>query len=216
MIIRFHDCVVDGSARSLVRAGAPAHLTPKAFDVLWLLISERPRVVDKGELFDRVWPGTFVTDASLSRTIHEIRDALGDSAVAIRTVHGRGYAFDAEAVDLVGGRNPAPAAPIVRAWLLIGARAVALRDGETLIGRDPSVGAPLEPLLTSWHHARLRVTEDMVTIEDLRSKNGTTLRGQRLSAAEVLRDGDEIVIGATRIIFRSGEKMLPTATDVRG
>ena len=78
MAIRFRDCVLDRDARALVRDGLTVHLTPKAFEVLALLVSERPRALKKAEILDRVWPGTFVTDASLTRTIHEIRDAIGD------------------------------------------------------------------------------------------------------------------------------------------
>jgi DNA-binding winged helix-turn-helix (wHTH) protein len=96
---RFLACVLDTEARSLRRHDV--HLTAKAFEVLALLVSERPRAVPKAELLEAVWPGTFVTDASLARTIHEIRAAIGDdkTGVAIRTVHGHGYSFVAEAED---------------------------------------------------------------------------------------------------------------------
>jgi DNA-binding winged helix-turn-helix (wHTH) protein len=217
LAIRFLDCVLDGGARSLLRNGGPLHLTPKAFDVLWLLVSERPRVVGKAEILDRVWPGTFVTDASLARTIHEIREALGVDAGpgAIRTVHGHGYAFGAEVFEVEPDRRVTIASDRqVRAWLLIGTRAIALSDGEALIGRDPAAAAPLDALLASWHHARLHVTDAQITIEDLGSKNGTRLRGQRLVTATILQDGDDILIGATRIVFRLGERLAETATDV--
>lgn len=217
MLIRFLDCQLDGDARALHRAGCPVHLTPKAFDVLLLLMAERPRVVGKAEILDRVWPGTFVTDASLARTIHEIREALGVDAgtEAIRTVHGRGYAFGAEVFDLGPDRSVTAAPPRqVRAWLLIGARAIALSDGEALIGRDPAVAIPVESLQSSWHHARLLVTEAHITIADLGSKNGTAVRGEQLTAEQVLQDGDEILIGGTQIVFRTGEKPVETATDV--
>ena len=90
MRTRFLECVLDTDARSLKRAEVEVHLTANAFAVLVLLVSERPRVVRKAELLDAVWPGTFVTDASLARTIHEIRGAIGDNpaGLAVRTVHG--------------------------------------------------------------------------------------------------------------------------------
>ena len=47
--------------------------------MLVLLAMARPRAVPKAEILDGVWPDTFVTDASLARTVHEIRDAIGDS-----------------------------------------------------------------------------------------------------------------------------------------
>ena len=56
--VRFGDCVFDGSAHELRRAGQPVHLPPKAFRLLELLISKRPRAVMKAEIRDALWPAT--------------------------------------------------------------------------------------------------------------------------------------------------------------
>jgi len=56
------------------------NLTPRAFDVLRYLIEHSHRVVEKPELFEQVWKERFVTDNALTRTVTEIRHALGDSA----------------------------------------------------------------------------------------------------------------------------------------
>ena len=53
-------------------------LEPKALALLGLLISQRHRAVSKDEIFETFWPGVFVTDASLSTSIRQIRKALGD------------------------------------------------------------------------------------------------------------------------------------------
>ena len=148
MLIKFATTTIDVDARSVSRDQRHVHLTPKAFDVLVLLALARPRVVPKAEILDRVWPGTFVTDASLARTVHEIRDAVADTDGAIiRTVHGHGYAFTAEAVDEYPPLQPAPpaAAPLGprRASLHLGLQAVPLRDGDLVIGRDPAAAIPL-------------------------------------------------------------------------
>ena len=213
MVIRFCDCVLDHDARALVRSGRTVHLTPKAFDVLALLFSERPRALKKTEILDRVWPGTFVTDASLTRTIHEIRDAIGDGrSTTIRTVHGHGYAFAAEAQE--DAANPEPSGDRhVLAWLLGGGQAVPLREGVATIGRDPTTTVPLQTPQSSWHHARLEVSADHVRLEDLGSKNGTLVRGERITGPIDLQDGDDIIIGATRLVFRRGEKLVATVTD---
>ena len=79
MLIRFATATVEVDARTVARDEGPVHLTPKTFDVLVLLAMARPRAVPKAEILDRVWPDTFVTDASLARTVHEIREAIGDS-----------------------------------------------------------------------------------------------------------------------------------------
>lgn len=208
--------MLDGDARIVTRGSIPVHLSPKALDVLLLLVSERPRAVPKAEMLDRVWPGTFVTDASLARTIHEIRDALGDAdgTTMIRTVHGHGYAFAAEAVEFPGRAVAAGGHVGARStgWLLTGGRAIPLTDGEVRIGRDPAADVPLESALASWHHARLVVDAGTVTLEDLGSKNGTSVRGQPLAGHAVLEDGDDIVIAGTRIVFRRGEKQSETET----
>src|SRR5262249_22043255 len=53
-------------------------------------------LVSKADLFEQVWPGVIVGDAALSRAVHEVRLALGDSASEpryIATVHGLGFRF---------------------------------------------------------------------------------------------------------------------------
>lgn len=215
--LRFLDFVLDAGARALSQGERRLHLTPKALDLLVLLAAERPRVVAKAEILDRVWAGTFVTDASVARTIHEIRDALGAAAdTTIRTAHGLGYAFVAEAVDA----DPAPPAGpakadgrlATRGWLVDGTRASRLVDGEMLIGRDPGLPIALACTQTSWHHARLVVARDATTIEDLASKNGTVVRGRRLAGRTVLRDGDTVDIGTARFVYRKGAAHPATST----
>lgn len=218
MVIRFLDVELDVAARTVTRGGTAVHLSPKSFSVLTLLVEERPRAVPKTELLDRVWSGTFVTDASLTRTVHEIREALGDAAGSriIRTVHGMGYAFAAAVHEAGGGgtvtRRPA-AAPV--AWLVTGARAIPLTEGEWRIGRDPAALLPLPSALVSWHHARLVVSADGVVVEDLGSKNGTVVGGQRLASPRPLADGDDIVIAGVTLVFRRGDKRTETETAER-
>jgi DNA-binding winged helix-turn-helix (wHTH) protein len=201
MLIRFAATTVDVDARAVVRDQRPVHLTPKAFDVLVLLAVARPRAVPKAEILDRVWAGTFVTDASLARTVHEIREAIGDSAGrVIRTVHGHGYAFAAEAVEERPHAQAAPAPP-PRGWLYLGVQAFPIHDGAAMIGRDPAAAVTLPFPQTSWHHARVTATVDRVTIEDLASKNGTFVGGIRVTAPTALAGGDDVLIGTTRLVF---------------
>jgi len=103
MKIRFGDYTLDVDSRQLTGAGSPIHLSPKAFDLLKLLVERRPSAISKSELHDRIWPGTFVSDDSLSRLIVEVREAIGDAARRprfVRTLHGFGYAFSADAETL--------------------------------------------------------------------------------------------------------------------
>lgn len=77
MTVRFGPFTLDAGKRQLLRGSVAIHLTPKAFDLLHLLVSEAPRVMSKRELHDQLWPDSFVSDASLSGLIKELRRALG-------------------------------------------------------------------------------------------------------------------------------------------
>ncbi len=74
-------------------------LTPKAFDLLLVLVEERGKTVEKDELLDRVWPGTAVEENNLNQNITALRKSLGDSrqeSQYIATISGIGYRFVAE------------------------------------------------------------------------------------------------------------------------
>ena len=63
--LRFGAFAFYGDRRQLLRDGAEVHLTPKAFDLLNLLIERAPAVVSKTEIHKHLWPGTFVADSTL-------------------------------------------------------------------------------------------------------------------------------------------------------
>ena len=157
MKIRFADCILDLDARQLVRGGHEAHLPPKAFELLKLLIENRPRVLQKAELIERIWPGVFVSDASLAKVVSQTRRAIGqtDDSGIIRTVHGCGYAFAAELDD----HSPESAAPAGAAAcsLVCGRREFPLANGEHIVGRDAGAHIRLNSPKVSRQHARLTV-----------------------------------------------------------
>lgn len=96
MRVQFGDCTFDSAARTLQRAGEEVRLSGKAFQLLELLLAARPNPIAKQELFAKLWPDTFVSDANLASLIKEIRQAIGDDAKSpryIRTVHRFGYGF---------------------------------------------------------------------------------------------------------------------------
>ena len=91
--------------------GDAIHLTPKAFDLLGLLLESAPRVVPKGELHERLWSGTFVSDATLAGLVKELRRALNhpsSDGPVIRTSHGVGYAFSGAVERMRSGSAAAP------------------------------------------------------------------------------------------------------------
>ena len=71
-----------------------------------------------------------------------------------------------------------------------------------MLGRDADVAVSLGSPTVSRHHAQIAITGEVATLEDLGSKNGTYLRGQPLTSATELADGDRIRIGAFELTFR--------------
>ncbi|HEX7333678.1 MAG TPA: tetratricopeptide repeat protein [Pyrinomonadaceae bacterium] len=90
---------LDPLKRRLMRDGEPVRLTPKAFDLLLVLVEARGRTVEKGELFEKVWAGTVVEENNLNQNITALRKSLGDSrqeSQYIATIPGLGYRFVAD------------------------------------------------------------------------------------------------------------------------
>src|SRR5437867_1591847 len=80
----------------LRRAGRRVPIEPKAFALLAHLIGQRHRVVAKEELLASLWPGEFVSEASLTYCIKAARQAVGDSGArqaVVATMRGHGFRF---------------------------------------------------------------------------------------------------------------------------
>jgi DNA-binding winged helix-turn-helix (wHTH) protein len=215
LVARFGPFTIDERLRQIARRDVVIHLTPKAFDLLLVLVREAPRVLTKRELHERLWPDSFVTDASLAELVKELRRALDDrdrSARIIRTAHRIGYALS---VDV---RRPAPAPAPVRTlhWLVVRGRRVPLGEGENVIGRDPGAGVCLDETGVSRRHARITIAGGQALLEDLGSKNGTTVRLARVAGPVRLRDSDRISFGGTPAVFRSSATGMSTETHASG
>jgi DNA-binding winged helix-turn-helix (wHTH) protein len=215
--VRFADCTLDHAGRQLFRGTTEIHLSPKAFELLTALVENRHRAMSKAELLERVWPGVFVSEGSLARAVTEIREAVGDSARethVIRTVHGYGYAFAAKVDDET---DPAAAHPVAdsNCWIIWRRRAFPLKQGENIVGREPGAGVWLDSPKVSRHHARVVVGSIRTTIEDLGSKNGTIVRGTRITAPVPLESGDEIQVGPFKLIFRVEDGQATTESEIR-
>src|SRR5262249_40497036 len=107
-----------------------------------LLVEQRPAVVDKATIRRRLWQDTFVSDANLPTLIAEIRSAIGDDAKQprfVRTVHGIGYSFDAQAEAVTTGPRPAE---MPAAWLVGATLRLALGRGETPLWSSAGVERP--------------------------------------------------------------------------
>jgi DNA-binding winged helix-turn-helix (wHTH) protein len=213
MRVFFGDCEFDSAQRVLLRHGRSTSLSPKAFEFLEFLLDRRPEAVAKTELLERLWPETFVSDASLHNLVAEVRAALGDvprAARYIRTVPRYGYAFhgDARQVPALDVSRPAPSA----ARLVSGHREWPLCEGPNLVGRDRDCAVRIDSATLSRHHARIVVTSAENTVEDLGSKNGTYVNGQRVDQRVALNDSDQIQFGSVTMTFRILDTLPSTVT----
>jgi DNA-binding winged helix-turn-helix (wHTH) protein len=213
MHVVFGDCEFDSARRLLLRHGGAKVLSPKAFELLEFLLDRRPEVVAKAEIVERLWPETFVSDASLHNLVAEVRAALGDSPRAgryIRTVPRYGYAFhgDAREAPTVDISRPASSGPRLVSrrgeWILA--------EGSTLVGRDRDCAVRLDSVTLSRRHARIVVTRGQTTVEDLSSKNGTYVNGERIHQPTPLKDGDRIEVGSLTVTYRVLDTLPSTRT----
>src|SRR5436309_14380898 len=107
MPIHFGDFTLDESRRQVVRGDEPLRLSPKAFQLLSILIERSPQAIAKTDLQERLWPETFVTEGNLDGLVAELRQALGDDAKEprfIRTLYGFGYSFAARTSETSADR----------------------------------------------------------------------------------------------------------------
>lgn len=211
MALRFGDCLFDPESRQLFHGGGPVPLSPKAFALLEILVGNRPRAMAKLELQETLWPDTFVVEANLANLVAEIREGMGEKGRRdgfLRTVHGFGYAFSGEATGDSGVR-----AGLASVFSLVrDGHAIPLAPGENVIGRDPHAAVFVDDNTVSRRHARVTVEGDEAFLEDLASKNGTTVGGRAPDASRSLKHGDAILVGSVLFAVRVAAAAAETAT----
>ena len=109
-VFQFDDIKVDTQTFRVYKAGQPAPMEPKAFEVLVYLIENRGRLVEKKELLDSLWKETFVTENALTREVAVLRKALAEDAKNTRyieTVPTKGYRFIADVQEIADGSGVA-------------------------------------------------------------------------------------------------------------
>ncbi len=102
---------LDAPERQLFRDGKPVELTPKAFDTLVALVENRGHLLTKDDLLKRVWPDTFVEEATLAKNVFTLRKALGSPPGEdeyIETVPTRGYRFVGQVREIADGSPALP------------------------------------------------------------------------------------------------------------
>lgn len=200
MAFRFGEFALDEDRRQVLRGSEPVPIEPKAFELLRLLVTRQPKALSKAQIRDVVWPGTFVSETTLAGLVADLRSALGDNAQQprfIRTVHGFGYAFCGSTAG--GGTADSAAASGCR--LFWAGLEIQLPDGEHLIGRDEDCLVRPRSVRVSRRHAKITVRGSRAVLEDLGSRNGTSVAGRKIQGPVELLAGDTVEIGPEEIVF---------------
>lgn len=135
--VRFGEFIFDGEKLLFTSQGRPVPLTPKASELLCVLIENRGQIVTKDKLMQRVWSDSFVEEGNLPYTIRLLRKALGDDAnapVYIESIPRRGYRFIANCLE-AATPDPPPAPAETDYGALVG-RDTAISELRKLLGGE--------------------------------------------------------------------------------
>ena len=203
MKVRFGPFLFDSTTRQVLEGSRAVHLSPKAFDLLQVLLEHRPALVSKAELQDRVWPDVAVVEANVANAIAEIRRGLGDdpkSPAFVCTVSRRGYRFCAEAEPI--GEIPEARHRFHRWWLNWKDTTLPLSEGDNVVGRHPASDVWINATSVSREHARIVIDTGGAAVEDAGSTNGTYVDGKKISGRHSLVDGSHVTFGSEKTTFR--------------
>ena len=212
VVYRFSGFTLDTGTRQLVSRDGELHVSPKAFELLTMLLANAPRAVSKVDIQERLWPETFVQETNIAGLVAEIRRALRtpDRSGFIRTVYRFGYRFVGEVVAEADSLQPPPSRATL--YLVIDRRELFLAEGVSIVGRSRDAAIQIDSPGVSRSHARIVVRGGDTTIEDLGSKNGTYVNRARITVPTALSDGDEIRVGAVVATFRAAPPIGATET----
>jgi DNA-binding winged helix-turn-helix (wHTH) protein len=199
---------LDLSSGELRREAEEIAIEPRVFTLLAYLVENSGRVITREELLDKLWPDTHVTDASLSQAVASLRAALHDDVQTpkyLATLPRRGYKFVAK----VSEERTATGCAY---HLLYGLQDFVLAPGENIIGRSGDAAVRIRSDDVSRHHARVIISSTGARIEDLGSRNGTIVGGERIQRPRDLNDGDQIIVGGAKLLFQISRATRSTAT----
>jgi DNA-binding winged helix-turn-helix (wHTH) protein len=220
MAYRFGAFLYDPLGRRLLRDGSEVKLTHKSRELLVLFLENPGKLFTREDLTDRIWPDVAVTDDAVRFQVSELRKALGGEGESlIVTLPREGYRWEADVRRETlhrfewGFRKGAEEDREVRHRLLLESREIELSEGENVLGRDRDAVLWIDHTAVSRRHARILLANGAATLEDLGSKNGTRLKGQRLAGSAPLSDGDEIRIGPVAMTYRVLSRVGTTETE---
>ncbi len=220
MAYRFGPFVYDPLGRSLLRDGSEIKLTHKSRELLVIFLENPGHLLTRESLTERLWSDVAVTDDALRFQVSELRKAFGAEGEAfIRTITREGYRWEVPVRKETlhrfewGYRETGGAVREIGHRLILASREIQLSEGENVVGRDRDAVLWIDHTAVSRRHARIVLAEGAATLEDLGSKNGTHLRGERITGVVSLADGDEIRIGPVAMTYRMLSRVDTTETE---
>jgi TolB-like protein/DNA-binding winged helix-turn-helix (wHTH) protein/Tfp pilus assembly protein PilF len=216
--LEFGPFQIDPDERLLVRDGNPLALTPKAFDVLLMLVTNAGRLLPKEEILRRVWPDTFVDEGNLTVQISTLRKLLGDEEGRyIETVPRHGYRFTAPVIEKSEtSKSGAPVSPparrsfvliLIAAAIAISAALLAMRSRRIAAlptSAQPIIAIAVLPLIDLSKtdddtYFADGMTEELIThlaqIRALRVISPVSAARYRGSLKSLRQIGDELDVG---------------------
>ena len=207
-VFAFGSYRLDCPKRLLTRAGRNLGLSPKAFDLLVLLIENRGRVLTKKELMHALWPNTFVGEVNLSFQISILRKALGEEKEWIETLPRYGYRFIGSVSDL--SCNPEPRDKANETGHTVEDTSIGLQSSPQ-VARQPALlatrarSAPFWPVVTlvattialvlAWIHFREAAPREPVVRFEILPPKGVTFAD--LDTVSISPDGERLLFIGT-------------------
>ena len=203
----FADCVLDTQLYTLHRAGTSVRLRPKVFHVLHYLLEHRDHMVSKDELCAQVWPGQFISDATLAGCITLARQAMGDRGRVPRLLESRrgyGYRFVGAVTvcpDPAPSPSPAPGAPetsgAVRSLAVLPFTALSTEGDDAYLGLGMA-----ETVITKLSTLQQLIIRPTSAVRQYSSPQQDPLAAGREQRVEAILDGS---------LQRVGERLRVTA-----
>lgn len=94
-IFKHEDFVLNYDEQRLIIDGKDMNLTPKEYELLETLVLNKGRIIDRNNLFDKVWGFDYEGDtATLNTHLKTLRFKMADYSNFVHTIRGVGYRFD--------------------------------------------------------------------------------------------------------------------------
>jgi len=192
----------------------------KLMELLVFLAGQGGEVVSKVAIIDAVWQTEFIAENTLTHSIADLRRALGDDARNPRfigTIPKRGYRIVAPVRGLESTGVASADEEAVQLKLVTAKAEYLLHEGENILGRSETADVRIDNERASRSHASITVEDGRAVIEDLGSKNGTYVQGERLQEPAELVSGEcDIVRSGSLILVRALRALTQTWLPERG